>query len=97
MLPTKNEEELYHLGKMIRRLRKTKGLTQVQLSKAIGVSRTYLSEIESGDWNITVLLLKRIMSEFGYDVIFLENEVESEEKKLEMLIEISKIIKVKQI
>jgi transcriptional regulator with XRE-family HTH domain len=49
--------DLRKLGKRIRELREEKGLTQTDLSRASGVSRVYLSGIERGIRNLTVLHL----------------------------------------
>ena len=48
---------LKRLGKRIKDLREEKGLTQTDLSRASGVSRVYLSGIERGIRNLTVLHL----------------------------------------
>ena len=48
---------LTKLGKRIKELREKKGLTQTGLSKASGVSRVYISGIERGIRNLTVLHL----------------------------------------
>lgn len=42
------------IGKMLRKLREYRGLTQVQLAKQSGLSRLTILNIESGDANATV-------------------------------------------
>ena len=49
--------DLRRLGQRIRQLREEKGLTQADLSRSSGVSRVYLSGIERGIRNLTVLHL----------------------------------------
>ena len=44
----------------IREFRKNKKLNQQQLSEMIGISRSYLSEIENGKWDIRLSLLLKI-------------------------------------
>ncbi len=46
------------IGQNIRFLRKQLGLTQIDLAVLIGIDRSYLSEIENGHRNITILLLE---------------------------------------
>ena len=42
------------LGQNLRRLRKERGLTQEQLALEAGLDMSYISEVESGQWNITI-------------------------------------------
>ena len=49
----------------VRRERRSKGLTQTDLSKKIGISASYLNLIESGRRTITVPLLIKIGNELG--------------------------------
>ncbi len=51
---------LISLGKVIKRLREEKGLSQEKLSYEVDVSRNQISLIECGDTNPTILVLKRI-------------------------------------
>lgn len=44
----------------IRRLRKEKGLRQIDLAIAVGIDSSYLSEIENKKRNPTILLLNNI-------------------------------------
>ena len=48
---------LTRLGKRVKELREKKGLTQTDLAQASGVSRVYISGIERGIRNLTVLHL----------------------------------------
>lgn len=44
----------------IREYRKLKGFTQIELAKKIGISRSFLSELESSKYDISMSLLLRI-------------------------------------
>ena len=48
------------IGNNIRRLRKEKGLRQIDLAIAVGIDSSYLSEIENKKRNPTILLLDNI-------------------------------------
>ena len=48
---------LKRLGKRIKELRAERGFTQTDLSRASGVSRVYISGVERGIRNLTVLHL----------------------------------------
>lgn len=48
------------LGKRVRELRSRRGLTRKQMSQEADVSERHLAQLESGEGNISVLLLQRI-------------------------------------
>lgn len=52
-----------NLGKTVRMLRRKKGLSQQELADKASISRTYLSQIESGACNPTIDLLENIGKE----------------------------------
>ena len=51
---------LKKIGKNIRHLRKSAGLSQIDLAVAVGIDRSYLSEIENGRRNFTIMLLQNL-------------------------------------
>ena len=51
---------LKNIGKNIRRLRKSAHLSQIDLAVAVGIDRAYLSEIENGHRNFTIMLLQNL-------------------------------------
>lgn len=58
--------EAFKLGVMIRELRKENGLTQEQLAKKCGTTKTYISRIENNASDIRLSTLMRIIREgFG--------------------------------
>ena len=59
----KPEEEaafLYELGRRVRNARHTAGLTRKQLAESSGLSERYLAQLEAGEGNISVLLMRRV-------------------------------------
>jgi transcriptional regulator with XRE-family HTH domain len=48
------------LGKNIRKLRLEKGMTQGGLCRKLGIDRAYMSNIESGNKNLTLATIQRI-------------------------------------
>ncbi len=58
--PLRPKEFLRCLGQAIRDSRKQKAMTQERLSEVAGVSAKYLSEVEQGRSNVTVLFLLRV-------------------------------------
>lgn len=62
-LPGKPEEEaafLFELGRRVRRARQAAGLTRRQLAEHSGLSERYLAQLEAGEGNISVLLMRRV-------------------------------------
>jgi transcriptional regulator with XRE-family HTH domain len=54
-------ESLKILGVHIRKWREERGLTQEQFAPVAGLTRSYITEIETGKRNISFLTLLRIM------------------------------------
>lgn len=55
--------EAFKLGVMIQELRKEQGLTQEQLAKKCGTTKTYISRIENNASDIRLSTLMRIVRE----------------------------------
>ena len=63
-MPNKNDV-LWQLGRRIAFLRKEKGLSQVDLAADADMAKSYLSELELGKRNPSVLVLSRIAAALG--------------------------------
>jgi transcriptional regulator with XRE-family HTH domain len=57
-----NNNFLLWLGKKIRLLRNSKGISQEELADIVGVHRTYIGMIERGEKNVTILTLSKFVS-----------------------------------
>lgn len=63
------------MGVRLRRLREERKLTQTAVAQALGISNSYLSQIEQNQRPLTVSLLLRLNAAFGVDVqLFSEDE-----------------------
>lgn len=60
--PTSDEEFLASLGKRVRELRERRGMTRKLLAREADVSERHLGQLESGNGNISVVLLRRIVN-----------------------------------
>lgn len=69
----------------IREIRKSRGLTQAELGKLAGVSRSYLSEMETGSKDINATRLTRIAQALGVSVVDLF-EADSSDPILSLLL-----------
>lgn len=58
------------IGDNIRKYRKIKNLTQKELGDLVGISNTYLSDMEIGRTNPSIKTLKRIAK--GLEISFVE-------------------------
>lgn len=55
-------EFLAELGRRLRELRKTLGMSRHDVARASHVSERYIAMIESGKGNVSILLLRRLAS-----------------------------------
>lgn len=69
------KDDLKILGERIRRLRKSRGLTQESLADVAKVDRSYLGGVERGERNITFNMLCQICRALGCDVAALTNNL----------------------
>jgi len=66
-----DEKFLSAIGSFIKETRQKKGLSQVEVCSKLKMDKTYLSSIENGRQNLSLLTLKKIFEAMG------ENPVES--------------------
>jgi len=57
------------LGDNIRRIRQEKGMSQGDISRALDMDRGYISRIENGTKNPTILNLEKIAKALGVPVV----------------------------
>ena len=62
---------LENIGLNIRKIRKQKNLRQIELAVAVGIDRSYLSEIENGRANPSISILYAIADAFEIDIVTL--------------------------
>lgn len=65
------------MGVRLQRLREERGISQVALAKALGISPSYLNQIEHNQRPLTVSILLRINAEFGVDVQLFSDDKEA--------------------
>lgn len=66
----------------LRSLRKRRGLTQVELADYLGLRRTYISDLEHGKRNISLMTLQIIARGFGLSLSKLLGESSCEKGAL---------------
>lgn len=62
---TNKNDVLWQLGRRIAFLRKEKGLSQIELAADADMAKSYLSELELGKRNASVLVLSRLAKALG--------------------------------
>jgi transcriptional regulator with XRE-family HTH domain len=65
----KDRKFLKKLGENIRKCRMMKDISQEELAYQADLDRTYISGIERGDRNISVITLKKISNVIGFEIL----------------------------
>lgn len=73
------------LGERVRAWRREQGLTRKALAAASGVSERYLAQLEAGEGNISVLLLRKVARAMGVPVEELVREEDSPQKPIALI------------
>jgi XRE family aerobic/anaerobic benzoate catabolism transcriptional regulator len=73
------------LGDRVRAWRSEHGMTRKALSAASGVSERYLAQLEAGEGNITVLLLRKVARAMSVPVESLVREEQAQQKCIALL------------
>ena len=73
------------LGERVRAWRSAQGVTRKALAAASGVSERYLAQLEAGEGNISVLLLRKVARAMGVSVESLVREQAPQEKPIALL------------
>jgi XRE family aerobic/anaerobic benzoate catabolism transcriptional regulator len=73
--PHDSDRYLDRLGERVRRLRNQRGMTRKALAQHAEVSERYLAQLESGEGNCSIVLLRRIAHAMGVQVPQLVSEM----------------------
>lgn len=65
-----------NFGELLKKIRKTKEMTQEDLAKKTGVSITTISEIENGRRNTTEEMIMRLAKAMNVELVFTFKELE---------------------
>jgi len=86
-LTAEQQESAYlaRLGNRVRGWRTSHGTTRRQLAAASGVSERYLAQLEAGEGNISVLLLRKVARAMGVSVESLVREEQAQEKPIALV------------
>jgi XRE family aerobic/anaerobic benzoate catabolism transcriptional regulator len=86
-LSTQQQEHAYlaSLGERVRAWRGEQRMTRKQLAAASGVSERYLAQLEAGQGNMSVLLLRKVARAMGVSVERLVREDDGQQKPVALL------------
>ena len=86
-LTTEQQEHAYltRLGERVRAWRGDQRMTRKQLAAASGVSERYLAQLEAGQGNMSVLLLRKVARAMGVGVERLVREDEDQQRPIALL------------
>jgi XRE family aerobic/anaerobic benzoate catabolism transcriptional regulator len=86
-LTAEQQENAYlaRLGDRVRAWRTSHGTTRKELAAASGVSERYLAQLEAGEGNISVLLLRKVARAMGVSVESLVREEEAQDKPIALV------------
>src|SRR3954469_3815439 len=86
-LSSQQQEHAYltHLGERVRAWRGEQRMTRKQLAAASGVSERYLAQLEAGQGNMSLLLLRKVARAMGVGVERLVREDDGQHKPVALL------------
>ena len=61
----KKDDALVRLGKNLRKAREKRGWSQEEFAFKCGVHRTYVGSVERGEYNVTILTLRKFSRALG--------------------------------
>ncbi len=61
----KKDQVLVRLGRNLRKVREARGWSQEELAFRCGVHRTYVGAVERGEYNVTILTLRKLTRTLG--------------------------------
>lgn len=63
------KSEAKRLGENLKRIREQKGISQVDISKSLGVSRGFVSNVENGKTNPTLATITKLAKAVGVSAV----------------------------
>src|SRR2546428_7937945 len=82
--PIPDGDFLHFLGKRVRQLRNVRGMTRKTVARESDVSERHLAQLEAGEGNVSIVLLRRIAAALNVSLVelFTSESEETSEKQL---------------
>src|SRR5467141_378871 len=88
--PTPDGDFLLFLGKRVRQIRNLRGMTRKMVAREADVSERHLAQLEAGEGNVSIVLLRRIASALNVSLVELfapETEEPAEKQMIQRFLE----------
>lgn len=81
------------IGKELKELRNARGWRQIEVAEKVGLSRSAISNIESGHRSLTLTTLKKFCEVYGIDISYFGIETENFNEAVDLTMRLEKIFK----
>lgn len=78
------------IGKQLKELRRARGWRQLEVADRVGLSRSAISNIESGKRSLTLVTLQRFCELYNIDISYFGIETESFEESVDLIARLEK-------
>lgn len=85
------------IGKQLKELRKNRGWRQLEVADKVGLSRSAVSNIESGKRALTLTTLKKFCEVYSVDVSYFDIDIDNFDEALDLTTKLEKIFKSEHI
>ncbi len=79
------------IGKQLKELRRARGWRQLEVAEKVGLSRSAISNIESGKRSLTLSTLKRFCEIYNIDISYFGIETKSFDENLDLIARLEKV------
>lgn len=79
------------IGKQLKELRRARGWRQLEVAEKVGLSRSAISNIESGKRSLTLTTLQRFCELYNIDVSYFDIETKNFNENVDLIARLEKV------
>ncbi len=79
------------IGKQLKELRRSRGWRQLEVAEKVGLSRSAISNIESGKRSLTLTTLQRFCELYNIDISYFDIETKNFDENLDLIARLEKV------
>lgn len=79
------------IGKQLKELRRSRGWRQLEVAEKVCLSRSAISNIESGKRSLTLTTLKRFCELYNIDISYFDIETKNFDENLDLIARLEKV------
>ena len=79
------------IGKQLKELRKSRGWRQLEVADKVGLSRSAISNIESGKRSLTLTTLQRFCELYNIDISYFDIETKNFDENVDLITRLEKV------